>query len=60
MFLSLLFIFDLIQEAALMNSHVVFKHFQNLEYLYAERFKGKTAYLLPSKLLKQHSANSYD
>ena len=49
-FLSLLFIFELIQQAAMMN--FVFKHFQNLEDLYVEYFEGKTAYLLLSQLLK--------
>ena len=40
--------------------HGVFKHFQNLENLYVDYYEAKTAYLLPSELLKWHSANSHD
>ena len=60
-FLSLLLISELVQQAGCSDEfYDVLKHFQNLENLYVEHYEEKTAYLLPSKLLKQHSPNSHD
>ena len=49
-FLSLLLIFEIIQQAALMNFYVVFKHFENLENLILKNFEGKIAYSWTSGL----------
>ena len=52
-FLSLLLISELVQQAGCSDEfYDVLKHFQNLENLYVEHYEEKTAYLLPSKLLK--------
>ena len=47
-FLSLLLIYELVQQAA--HFYDVFKHFQNLENLYVEHYERKTAYLLRYKI----------
>ena len=60
MFLSQLLMFELIQQAALMNFMLYLNIFKILKIFMLNISKEKTAYLWPCKLLKKHSANSHD
>ena len=51
-FLSLLLIFELIQQAALMNFMLYLNIFKTLKIFMLNISKEKSAYLLPCKLLK--------